>query len=239
MGKTYLTVDNFDYIGNIANTLSPAYRFTCQQSFIYQILANEPGLMKLTTGETQTTIDTSVDFDVIATYPATIYQKSTDGTIVYEKMAVAYDHTTATISKAVAFDEATNTFTFSALSGGGSHTVSIFYLLNEGLVRFQLVGAGSNIVTNRGIFEGDIGLLNGKDQVNSEELMYYNVPVDISDAMKLEISVQTSAPIYLDSRDLVTGMSFNCAPSIIRIPVNYKRSTDVENVESANLQLNK
>ena len=152
MERTNLNVSNFEIVGtgNILNQLSTAYRFECPETYVYKVLNNAPALMKITTGETQTNIDTSVDFDVIASYPVAIH-KNANGDILYDKMGIAYDHTTQSISKAVAFDSATNTFTFSAISGGGSHTVSIFYLLGAGDIRFQLVGAGSNIVSNRRI----------------------------------------------------------------------------------------
>ncbi|MBD3829014.1 MAG: hypothetical protein IE890_00880 [Arcobacter sp.] len=238
MERTNLNVSNFERVGtgNILGLLSPAYRFVCPESFVYQVLSNQPALMKITTGETKTNVNTAVDFDVIASYSGAVYKNQNNET-VYEKMAVAYDHTTQTISKAVAFDTATNTFTFSALSGGGVHTVSIFYLLGEGDIRFQLVGSGSNIVSNRGIFEGSIELLNSKQQTNSEEILYINEPVEISDAMSLEIAANSSAPIILNSKDLVPAMPSNIAPSVLRIPVNYTRATDVTNPDIANKQL--
>jgi hypothetical protein len=238
MERTNLNVANFNRVGsgNILNQLSTAYRFECPETFVYQVLSNQPALMKITTAETQSSIDTSVDFDVIASHAVATYKNSVGDTI-FGKMAIAYDHTTKTTSKAVAFDSATNTFTFSALAGGGTHTVSIFYLLGAGDIRFQLVGSGSNIVSNRGIFEGSIELLNSKQQTNVEELLYINESVEISDAMSLEIAVNSSAPIILDSRDLLPSMVANIAPSVLKIPVLYRRSTGID-TSKAELQLN-
>ena len=72
-----------------------------------------------------------------------------------------------------------------------------------------------------------------------EELLFINESVEISDAMSLEIAVNSPAPIILDSRDLVDTMTANIAPSVLRIPVNYSRVTDIANPDSAHQQLNR
>jgi len=235
--RTTLNIDRFEHIGNILQQLSVAYRFTCEKSFVYRLLADKPAIMKITTGETHASVDTSVDFDVQANYSVAVFKREDE--ILYGKMAVAYDHTTHTISKAVAFNESTNTFTFSAIAGGGVHDVSIFYLLGEGIVRIQVASSGSNIISNRGLIEGSIEHINIKDQLNVQDLLYLKESVELKDSMKLEIAVETKAPIYLDSRDLVSSMPHNISPAILGIPVEYMRSTDVVGAQALDKQTNK
>lgn len=234
MGKTYLNIDRFDYIGNISNLLSVGYRFTCEKSYSYQIQDKQPAKLRITTAETKTGVNTSIDFSIQPTYRVAKLMQNEE--TLYHKMAVAYDRTTGKTSKCVGWD-GTN-LTFSAISGGGIGTVDVFYLLGEGNVRVQISNPGNNVISSTALIEGGIEDINIKDQGNYEDYLYLAEPAVLTDAMKLELAFNTRAPIYMDARELNENIPYNIAPSLLYFPVDARRTPQVENVNQAKKQVN-
>jgi len=234
MAKTYLNVERFDYIGNIINLLSVGYRFTAEKSYSYLIQDQVPAKLRITTGETKTGVNTSVDFSIQPSFRVAVLKQNFE--TLYNKMAVAWDRTTKTLSKCVGWD-GTN-LTFNALSGGGVHDVDIFYLLGEGNIRVQIANPGGNVIASTALFEGGIEDINIKDQGNYEDYLYMAEAVALTDAMKLELAFNTRAPIYLKSKDLNPDIPYNVAPSLVYIPVEAKRTNQVAGIENAKKQLN-
>lgn len=234
MAKTYLTKNRFQYIGNIPDLLSIGYRFTCEKSYSYQLYDRFPAKLRITTGETKTGVNTASDFTVDTSYRVAIFKKNE--VPMLDKIAVAYDEDANKISPCVG--ATANSLTFNAIPDGGIHTVHIFYLLGEGNVRVQLSNPGNNIISSTALIEGGIEEINIKDQGNVEDYLYLAEPAILTDAMKLELAFLTRAPIYMDSRDLVATMTFDCAPSIIFFPVEAKRTPEIEGINEAKKQLN-
>ena len=235
MAKTYFDKSRFQYIGNIPNLLSVGYRFTCEKSYSYQLYDRYPAKLRITTGETKTGVNTSIDFTVTPSYRVAILKK--DGFPLFDKIAVAYDPVANKVSPCVG--ATSNSLTFNAISNGGTNrTVYIFYLLGEGNIRVQISNPGNNIISSTALIEGGIEDINIKDQGNVEDYLYLAEPAILTDAMKLELAFLTRAPIYMDSRDLVSAMTFDCAPSLIFFPVEAKRTPEIQGINEAKKQLN-
>ena len=238
MAKTYFDKSRFQYIGNIPNLLSIGYRFTCEKSYSYQLYDRYPAKLRITTGEKKTGVDTSIDFTVNTLYRVAIFKKNEDPML--DKIAVAYDVDAGKTS--VCVGASANSLTFNAIptseGGGSNHTIYIFYLLGEGNIRVQISNPGNNIISSTAIIEGGIEDINIKDQGNVEDYLYLAEPAILTDAMKLELAFLTRAPIYMDSRDLVSTMTFDCAPSLIFFPVEAKRTPEIEGINEAKKQLN-
>jgi len=235
MAKTYFDKSRFQYIGNIPDLLSIGYRFTCEKSYSYQLYDRFPAKLRITTGETKTGVNTSVDFTITPSYRVAILKK--DGFPLFDKIAVAYDPVANKVSPCVG--ATSNSLTFNAISNGGTNrTVYIFYLLGEGNVRVQISNPGNNIISSTALIEGGIEDINIKDQGNVEDYLYLAEPAILTDAMKLELAFLTRAPIYMDSRDLVPSMTFDCAPSIVYFPIEARRTPEIEGINEAKKQLN-
>src|SRR5690606_14661721 len=148
-----------------------------------------------------TGVNTSIDFTVTGSERVAILNK--DGFPLLDKIAVAYDPVANKVSPCIG--ATSNSLTLHASTDGVTNLkLYIFYLLADGNFTVHMSNPGNNIISSTALIEGGIEDINIKDQGNVEDYLYLAEPAILTDAMKLELAFLTRAPIYMDSRDLVS-----------------------------------
>jgi len=136
-------------------------------------------------------------------------------------MGIARGRTSGKVTRAKAYDDSTKVMTFSAISGGSSETVDVFYLIAEGTIRLQVSAPSRAATSTISVFESSLEGLNSKNQTNINDLLFLPVGLELKEAWKLEIAVYTPATILLKAQD-ISGQNFTTNwndLSIIEIPI--------------------
>jgi len=177
--------------------------------------------LRITAYEKKTGVDTSSDFDItLANHAATVLDWAS-GTADYTLMGIARGRTSGKITRAKAYDDSTKTMTFSAISGGSSETVDVFYLIADGTFRLQVAAPSRAAMTSISVFESSLEGMNSKNQTNINDLLFIPSALELNEAWRLELVVYTPATILLKAQD-ISDQSFDTNwndLAIIEIPI--------------------
>lgn len=196
--ENFRPVLNGNYKTNIPNIESIAYRHEVPNGMVEKLDTSKRFLLRITTWEKFDSVNTAVDFSVNPTYKVGEL-KNANGDILYGRIAVARGRTSGEISYCVGWDG--TQLTFSALPSGTTETVDVFYLLNEGHLRFQMTSPAQATRSNIAIMQNAISGINLKNQYNINDSLYFTGDFNARSGFKYEFAITSRAPIFFDPAD--------------------------------------
>lgn len=221
----FLVVPQGSYTSNIPSVWSTAYQLVVPNGMSYTLDPARRVVLRVTAYEKKEGVNTSADFDItLANHAATVMDWAS-GTADYTLMGIARGRTSGKITRAKAYDDSTKTMTFSAISGGQSETVDVFYLIADGTVRLQVSAPSRAAMNTFSIFESSLEGLNSKNQTNVNDLLFIPTAMEMKEAWRLELSVYTPATILLKAQD-ISDQPFTTNwndLAIIEIPILSKK----------------
>ena len=219
--EDFSNVPHGTYKTNIPNIWTEAYSFEVPNGLIYSLDMNRPAHMKITAYEKFTSVDTSVDFTVTVSNRVAEVRNPRSNQIEYEWMAIARGRTSGKVTYAVGYNESSKQLTFSAISGGTTEDVDVFYLIADGSVRVQVTAPSRAKEVTFALFESSLVTLNSNAQYNVNQLFFLPADLQMRAGWKLEIVVNTPGTILLKAQD-ISDASFSTnwnEIGIIEIPV--------------------
>lgn len=230
MLEKILTVENFQpiahgsYPTNIPNLWTIAYQYTCPNSQVVEI-DTRPVFMKITAYHKATNVDTTSDFDIVLPCRCAVVRNPKSGLIEYDWMAIARGRTSGKLTRAVAYDESSDTITFDAITGGATEVVDVFFLPAAGQIRLTVESPEGAKNVSLGIFESSLDSLNSMSQYSVNQLMRFNSRYTLTAAWKLNIEVKTPAQIILNSKDVseISSLANFNELGILEIPVLFQK----------------
>jgi hypothetical protein len=219
--EDFSNVPHGSYKTNIPGIWTEAYAFEVPNGLIYKLDTSRPAHMKITAYEKFTGVNTAVDFTVTVSNRVAVVRNPKSNQIEYEWMAIARGRTSGKVTYAVAYDEITKQLTFTAISGGTTEDIDVFYLVADGSVRVQVTAPSRAKEVTFALFESSLDSLNSNAQYNVNQLFFLPADLEMRAGWKLEIVVNTPATILLRAQD-ISDASFTTnwnEIGLIEIPV--------------------
>lgn len=193
------------YVTNLPNIWSVAYYFEVPNGLIYKTDSSRPLKLKISAYEKFTGINTAQDFTVTASNNVAIVRNPKSNQIEYEWMAIARGRTSGKITYLASYDPSTKQMTFSAIPGGTTEDIDVFYLIADGMMRLQITAPARAQTITQSVFEASLEAVNSTRQNTINQLLKIPADFELRAGWKLEIAVNTPATIILDARDISDG----------------------------------